>query len=49
MIKKDAARVTVLFERKRYVKTMTNVKTTIVDFLANFGKNNVQNDSNKTK
>ena len=44
MIEKDAARVSVMFESKRYVKTKTNVKTTIVDFLANFGKNNVQND-----
>ena len=44
MIEKDAARVSVMFERKRYVKTTTNVKTTIVDALANVGKNNVQND-----
>ena len=40
----DAARVTVMFERKRYVKTTTKEKTTIVDSLAAVGKNNLQND-----
>ena len=38
LVRNDMARVSVMFESKRYVKTSTDVKTTFVDSFSSIGK-----------
>ena len=39
LVEQHIAKVSVMFDRKKYVRTMTNLKVTFPDKLASFGKN----------
>ena len=38
MVRNDVARVTVMFDDKQYVRTMTNLRSTFSERLGTFGK-----------
>ena len=40
LVKDHVAKVSVIFDRNKYVKTVTSLKATFNDKLANFGKKN---------
>ena len=41
LVKDHMAKVTIMFEKKKYIRTLTRLKATFNDKLANFGKHSL--------